>query len=62
MKFGNPKNLHYDPRLPGVRLLAHAVSSRRVSELLLAYWIGRFESHEVIGLTEEERPGRLVRN
>jgi transposase len=54
----------YDHRLHGVLLVAQGMSCRHVSELLgdaprtVAYWIRRFESEGLMGLTEEERPGR----
>src|SRR6185437_15403521 len=54
----------YDHRLHGVLLVAQGMSCRQVSELLgdaprtVAYWVRRFESHGLTGLTEEERPGR----
>jgi len=54
----------YDHRLHGVLLVAQGMSCRQVSELLgdaprtVAYWIRRFESNGLAGLTEEERPGR----
>jgi hypothetical protein len=54
----------YDHRLHGVLLVAQGMSCRQVSELLgdaprtVAYWVRRFESDVLTGLTEEERPGR----
>jgi transposase len=54
----------YDHRLHGVLLVAQGMSCRQVSELLgdaprtVAYWVRRFESEGLTGLTEEERPGR----
>jgi transposase len=54
----------YDHRLHGLLLVAQGMSCRQVSDLLgdaprtVAYWVRRFESHGLAGLTEEERPGR----
>src|SRR5512140_1554210 len=54
----------YDHRLYGVLLVAQGMSCRQVSELLgdaprtVAYWVRRFESDGLTGLTGEERPGR----
>jgi len=54
----------YDHRLHAVLLVAQGMSCRQVSELLgdaprtVAYWVRRFESDGLTGLTEEERPGR----
>jgi transposase len=54
----------YDHRLHGVLLVAQGMSCHQVSELLgdaprsVAYWVRRFESEGLTGLTEEERSGR----
>lgn len=54
----------YDHRLHGVLLVAQGMSCHQVSELLgdaprtVAYWVRRFESHGLTGLTEGERCGR----
>lgn len=57
----------YDHRLHGLLLVAQGMSCRQVSELLgdaprtVAYWVRRFESSGLTGLTDEERPGRPKR-
>ena len=54
----------YDHRLHGLLLVAQGMSCHQVSELLgdaprtVAYWVRRFESDGLTGLTEEERSGR----
>jgi transposase len=54
----------YDHRLHGVLLVAQGMSCHQVSDLLgdaprtVAYWVQRFESDGLTGLTEEERSGR----
>ena len=54
----------YDHRLHGLLLVAQGMSCHQVSELLgdaprtVAYWVRRFETHGLTGLTEEERSGR----
>ena len=54
----------YDHRLHGVLLVAQGMSCHQVSELLgdaprsVAYWVRRFESEGLTGLTEEDRSGR----
>jgi transposase len=54
----------YDHRLHGVLLVAQGMSCHQASELLgdasrtVAYWVRRFESDGLTGLTEEERAGR----
>jgi len=57
----------YDHRLHGLLLVAQGMSCRAVGQLLgdsprtVQYWVGRFESEGLAGLTEGERGGRPTR-
>jgi transposase len=54
----------YDHRLHGLLLVAQGMSCHQVSDLLgdaprtVAYWVRRFESNGLTGLTDEEKSGR----
>ena len=58
------ENSRYDHRLHGLLLVAQGMSCRQVAELLgdsprtVAYWVRRFESSGLSGLTEDEKSGR----
>jgi transposase len=54
----------YDHRIHGLLLVAQGMSCHQVSDLLgaaprtVAYWVRRFESSGLTGITDEEKPGR----
>ena len=54
----------YDHRLHGLLLVAQGMSCRQVAELFgdsprtVAYWVRRFETNGLSGLTEDEKSGR----
>ena len=54
----------YDHRLHGLLLVAQGMSCRQVAELLgdsprtVAYWVRRFETDGLAGLTEDDKSGR----
>lgn len=57
----------YEHRVHAMLLVAHGMSCREVGMILgdaprtVAYWVRRFESEGLAGLTEGERPGRPPR-
>ena len=54
----------YDHRLHAVLLVSHGMSGHQVAHLLgdaprtIAYWLMRFEERGLLGLMDEDRPGR----